>query len=65
MSETKKIIRQEHASLASLANRQIGVMSGLDSDLGYRMWGGKDGNADIVYFLAKKPIKCLQKMVEK
>lgn len=53
MSETKKIIRQEVASLSSLANRQIGVLENVDADLGYRAWGGKDANGDVTIFLAK------------
>lgn len=53
MAENKKIIRIETADIGNVANKQIAVMSGNDDDLGFRMWGGKDGNGDVTYWLAK------------
>lgn len=62
MSETKSIIHIENASLSNLANKQIGVLSGNDSDLGFRCWGGKDGAGSVSLFLAKDEIGRLQSL---
>jgi hypothetical protein len=46
------------AALSSLLTKQIGVQSGTDADLSFRMWGGKDASGDVVQFLAKdKPAR--------
>lgn len=49
----KRILHIETADFTDLQNTQIGVMSGNDGDLGYQMWGGKDGSGSITRWLAK------------
>lgn len=53
MSEIRKIIHIETSTFANLDNRQIAVRAGNDPNLGYRMWGGKDGAGNLTYWLAK------------
>ena len=46
------------ASLSSLLNKQFGIETGNDADLGYPMAGAKDAAGNVTKFLCKdKPIK--------
>lgn len=53
MTEYVKIIRQ-NKTLSGLANKQIGVETAADVDLGYCAWGGKDANGHITRWLAAR-----------
>lgn len=53
MAETKKIIHIETATISNVSSRQLAVETGVDADLGYRMWGGKDGQGAVTKWLAK------------
>lgn len=53
MAETKKIIHIETATVSNVSSRQLAVETGVDADLGYRMWGGKDGQGAVTKWLAK------------
>lgn len=51
-TEDVKILHIEGV-LTALSNKQIGVDSKADDDLGFRMWGGKDNAGNVTQFLAK------------
>jgi len=44
---------QIEAALDSLGRKQIGVESDVDSELKFRMWGGKDSTGALTHWLAK------------
>jgi len=48
-----RIYHQAVASPASVRNKQIGVNTGLDANIGYKMWFGKDADGNVTQFLAK------------
>jgi hypothetical protein len=50
----KKILHIVASSIANISNKQIGVLSGNDADLGYPAWGGKDGSGNVTLWLAKE-----------
>lgn len=52
MADDKKILHINDL-ISALSNGQIAVEIVADSDLGFRMWGGKDYSGDAVKFLAK------------
>jgi hypothetical protein len=56
------ILHIENAALSNLGNLQIGIMAGNDADLGFRMWGGKDGAGSVTHWLAKDEDARVQSM---
>jgi hypothetical protein len=48
-----RIYHQSVASPASVQNKQIGVNTTADANLGYKMWFGKDADGNITSFLSK------------
>jgi hypothetical protein len=50
---TKIIYQQAVASAASVRSKQIGVNTTADSDLGFKMWFGKDADGNLTQWLAK------------
>lgn len=53
MSDVRKIIHIETPDLNNLTAKQLGVQTNVDSDLGFRMWGGKDGAGYVTRWLSK------------
>ena len=56
------ILHIENADLSNLGNLQIGIMAENDADLGFRLWGGKDGAGDVTHWLAKDEIARVQSL---
>jgi hypothetical protein len=55
--EEKRIFHIED-DISSILNTQLAVEDIADSDLGFKMWGGKDGDGNVTKFLAKnKPAR--------
>ena len=49
----KRIYQISTASPASVQNKQIGVNTTADANLGYKMWFGKDADGNLTYFISK------------
>ena len=52
MTENRKIIRIADA-ISAISNQQIAIETTVDTDLNFKMWGGKDADGNVTKWLAK------------
>ena len=55
-------ILEIEADLTTLGNTQFGVSDSINVELGYKLWGGKDSNGSLTFFLAKDEAASLKNL---